>query len=239
MNNKNLLNVANYSRQQLLEKSESISKSAKRDLLVFQEHGITAKYLKNLDAKRVEFEKTIQHSSVIGNHKQITNLRNLKFADLKDEVRMTRSLLSLYQASEGKAEYAVLNSKLSNLSVAGLLNLGEQTVQFLEQNKSELTIYGFSDEKIAAFNTLLEEFRAIHYEQSNEMTNVDNQTKDRSDLKSELYKMVYFISSVGKAHWLRKDKTRYGDYVLQKRKHSPPTSNETQDETATTTVNSF
>jgi len=240
MKTKNKVNETGVSRQQLLGRRNSISTSAKRDILVLQPFGITTEFLANLEAKAKEFETVKSHAEVLREQKELTASRNYKIDEFIEANNILRSQLCLFNGIDGTITYSVLNRSLNPWDIDGLINTGEDTLQLMKASLAEIATYGVNQARVDIYSTLLDELRNIHYAQVYKMSTVDNETTDRTALKAELYKMIYFLSNVGKAYWLKKDKARYGDYVLNK-KASPPTSLKatTEQEPATTAFSSF
>ena len=236
----NNFNVTGISRQHLSDRSKSISASAKRDITELQAFGVTLEVLTSLDEKRENLRKADFVKDVMAKRKDLTLLRTIKGEALLERIGLTRSQLSLFELNEDVAEKSVLHTKISNLSVEELLNLGQETRNFLRDNQLVLATYGITEESVTTFDTLVNEYEALHNEQTQTTIWMNNYTSDRLKTKSELLNITNFVSSVGKAYWKRKDKSRYGDYVLNKQKSSSSNSGQTiEQETATTTVNSF
>ena len=232
--------AGSVSRPHLMERSNSISISAKRDITELTPFGVTSEILLRVDELAERIAKANFVEDAMRKRVSLTKTRNSDGENLKEGIGLVRSQLSLLEFAEGEAKESVLHSKLSGLTIDQLELLGLKTLNLLKEKQTELAVYGITEESITSFETLVNNFINSHHAQSNTSDYLNNHTSDRSKEKAELFKLVYFVSKVGKSYWLRKDKTRYGDYVIHKRKYSSEMSGETtQQETATTTVDSF
>ena len=232
--------AGNISRPQLMERSNSISLSAKRDIIELTPYGVTPELLVTIDDKAKQLKEMQFAESVMGKRVSLTGTRNSDGENLKESIGLVRSQLSLLEFTEGEVKESVLYSKLSGLNIEQLEILGLKTLDLLKEKQTELAVFGITEESITSFETLVNKYIDSHHAQANTSDYLNNYTADRSKEKSELFKLISFVSKVGKAYWLRKDKARSGDYVLYKRKAPPKKNGEaTEQETTTTTVNSF
>lgn len=230
--------AGSISRQQLIKRSGSISISAKEDLSLLQKYGITPEILASLDEKIVNLKNANYLEDVMLKRTTLTNLRDLKAMELSESIGLVRSQLSFLDLSEEHAKSSVLNSKLSGLGVEDLLTLGQKTRNLLRDEQADLAIYGVTPERVTAFETLVNEFETLHHAQSHTNVTLNNYTSERLKTKSELFQLVWFVAKVGKSYWLRKDKSRYGDYVLHKHK-APPAINTAETEVVEMNATNF
>ena len=124
-------------------------------------------------------------------------------------------------SSNSQAEYAVLRKGLSNLKIYELIAIGEDTASLLSKKVDEVALFGLTAEKIEDFKNKVLELSSLYHNREAMKTNLNNITQERIQLKSELFKLLRFVSRVGKAYWKRQNPAIYGDYVLSKHK-SPP-----------------
>ena len=120
-----------------------------------------------------------------------------------------------------QAEYAVLRTGLSRLKIYELIDIGEDTASLLTKKADEVALFELTAEKIENFKNKVTELSSLYHNREAMKTSLNNITQERLQLKSELFKLLEFVSKVGKAYWKRQNPAIYGDYVLTKHK-SPP-----------------
>lgn len=216
--------------RQLISQSEKIAEYAERDLELLQKYGVTAPLIANLKAKALALEVKSTYSDDLSSQKVLTVQRDASIKEVTESIDILRKQLSLIFSKETGHNDALFTRPMSSLTVDDFVNLADETLSAIKNSASEIEIYGVTAEIISDFESQVENLKAVHGVQFREAAAFSNSTKERSELREELFKLMHYIANIGRAYWKKKNLTVSKNYVIRKKSASIPETEDTDDE---------
>ena len=216
-----------YSILDLVAGSRSTVKSATRDIELLTAFGVTPEYLANLESKTNLLDQSLKFKEQQADKKQVTGKRNKNAKGFKISTKRLIAQLEFVYSPETEDYDTIFSTKLAHINPKGLINLGGNILHVLSKPNEDLALYGVTAERIAKYEEEVNELKSSFEEQIHETSTFSIDTQKRLELKSEVFKLMRFVSRVGKAYWTRSNKGFYNDYVLRKTK-SPPSTAQTE-----------
>ena len=216
--------------RQLIIQSEKIAEYAERDLELLQKHGVTAPLIADLKARASALEEKSTHGDDLSLQKVLTVQRNASIKEVTESIDILRKQLSLIFSKETGRNDALFTRAMSTLTVDDFVNLADGTLNAIKKSASEIEIYGVTAEMISDFESQVENLKAVHGVQFREVAAFSNSTKERSELREELFKLMHYIANIGRAYWKKKNLTVSKNYVIRKKSVSIPKTEDTDEE---------
>ena len=216
-----------FSIPDLVARSRSTVKSATRDIEFLTAYGVTPGYLANLESKTNLLDNFLQFKEQQADKKQVTGKRDKKAKKFKISTKRLIAQLEFVYSPETEDYDTIFSTKLAKITPKGLMELGGNILYVLSKPNENLALYGVTTERIAEFEAEWNELKALYEEQVYETSSFSIQTQKRNELKSEVYKLLRFVSRIGKTYWTIANKGYYNNYVLHKTK-SPPNTAQTE-----------
>ena len=236
--NVNLMTKTGISDQALVTRSRSTVKSATRDLEFLTDFGVTAEFLAEWNPKIDALENQIDYREQLTSLKELTQLRDQQVKKVKNEVVKFNSRLEFIFPKGTDQFETIIKRKISNIKPEEIHELAGNVLFILNQPNEMFALLGITPEKTAAFKVEVEKLKVLIVEQENAKSSFSILTDERVKLRAEVFTCYQFVCKLAKAYWTRKNKGLYKDYKMYSYK-SPPTGKVSEQETATTTVNSF
>lgn len=201
-------------------RSNSMIESAKRDTKFLSLMGVTPEFILNFEAKVLALENIEKHKAVVTLKAVSTRERNNTMYDLIIEIKRLRSQ-AYFAFSITNQHEALFSIGLSRLDATELIEVADNMLTVFNKTDEDIALYGITAERLASFKVLFQKLRNETSIQQQETSAVSIETQLRSELKSEVSKMLEFVSRTGKAYWTKQNEGYYNDYVVNKTK-SPP-----------------
>ncbi len=104
------------------------------------------------------------------------------------------------------------------MNVKEFLNHTNDILKVLKENKEALVEYNFEDADITAFADDITTLTQLEKEREQAEISFNNDTFARSEARRVTYELLYFIASMGRVYWKRKNPAKSQDYILNRRK---------------------
>ena len=189
--------------------------NAEQDLDFLSKLGVTAELLASLKAKAVAILAAPNHQYYLGEKSGFTEKRNSTAEKLKQMVKELRSQ-TLFVSSFSIGEHQVAFNSSLNVKVGKLIDTAALMLNILKNTTEDLSLYAVTPERIAEFEALINELVHDKANQEGKTVGLNDYTEDRMLDRAELTNLLIFVSTVGKAYWGNKSKSKKDNYVVTK-----------------------
>jgi hypothetical protein len=200
--------------REFLNTSKNVCASAERDLSELQRVGVKAEMLAGLKTMltELEIETTYALDSAAG--KVLTAKRNEMKLILLDEIYLLKMQLHDVFAKGTDNYDAIFGKSLSSSTLSIFANAIQNMVVALERNVALTTEYGVDEERIKDFASMVLDYLSLYENKLLYKHNFNLSASERSDKREEAYKLLAFITRIGKAYWKRKDAAKAAQYRI-------------------------
>ena len=205
----------------LVNGSRSTLKSATRDLVKLAPFGVTTELLASWTVKIDAFENVKKIEAQRGDKNSIFNERDSKAYEVKIATKRLKGQLMFVYSEETNEYSSIFSTKLAKINANNLLKLGQSIVEVLNKPNDNLLMYGVTAERIAEYTALINELASLVEECYHADATFSILTQERSELKSEVFKMYKFVCRIGKEVWTNRNNGYYKSYKVHK-PSSPP-----------------
>lgn len=215
------LNYEGMSNKDLAISGQRVSNNAKLDINELSPLGVTAELLSQLDENIVSLIAVPKHQYVVGEKSKTTIERNDSVAIVEQtakELRTQTMFVESISTGEHKATFSV---SLYRADAKKMIDIASLMLNVLKNSTEDLTLYGITPERISLFESQINDLISKTVTQEQETIGLNDTTSERHAIRAKVTKLLKFVSESGKVYWLKKQKTKWDNYVVTK---SPPNS---------------
>lgn len=196
--------------------SQFIAMFAKDDVDVMSKLGVTEALLTVWLENAQTLLNVVPHSHRRSTKALVTKDRNSSVAQLVQLIKELRSqLLFVYSPEDDKFNPA-LKTTLNSRNFSLVAEVAKLISNLIKQSEEDLTIYGITPERVTELEALTLEISNLEAEQKYKTKRLTDFTHERNELKGEVVRTLKIVSQIGKTYWLKRDKSKYDNYVIQK-----------------------
>ncbi len=209
---------------------------AERDLPELSTCGVTQEKIDSLKADVVLLLDDKSNVIMAAQKKLKTKNRDNVFDFVSGKLAITKTQLAPI-FSKIDSNYDTLFSKPnSGIKPKQFIVHCNDILRALKENKAALASALFDDANISAFENDIASLVQAEREREQAEISYNNDTLERSNAREVAYNKLYFISSMGKVYWRKKNPAKAQDYVLRKIRKKKSKSEEVEMEIDNTNI---
>jgi len=204
----------------------NVSDFAERDLTHLISCGVTMEKITELRTKA--YQLTDDNSNVIlqAQKKMKTKNRDNSLYYFVDKLDIVKKQFAKVFNVEDSVYDNMFRKPHSDMNVKEFLNHTNDILKVLKENKEALVAYNFVESDITAFENDITNLTQLEKEREQAEISFNNDTFARSEARKITYDLLYYIASMGKVYWKRKNPAKSQDYNISRKKTKKKTSGE-------------
>lgn len=194
----------------------NIADFSERDLPLLLPYGITLEKIQKLRSMADDLTDTKSNKILQAQKKVKTKNKDNYQEYFVDKLSIVKTQLSGLFNHNNATYDTVFTKPHADLKTKDFLTHLKDIFYILTENKEALVEYHFTETELTAFQSDIDSLTRLEKEREQAEISFNNDTFARSEARRITYELLYYIASMGRVYWKRKNPAMSQDYIISR-----------------------